>query len=161
MEKEHNIYTIPNLLTLFRLCLIPVLVWLYCFEENLTGTAAVLLVSSLTDVADGFIARQFHMGSKLGEILDPVADKLTQGAMLLCLVFHFPLMLMPLSEIFFRMAGMLNVWRIREEKAVRWHGKIATFTLYVMLLIHLAWIDIPMWLSTALIMSCMAAMVLY
>ena len=49
MEKEHNIYTISNLLTLFHLCLIPVLVWLYCFEENLTGTAAVLLVSSLTD----------------------------------------------------------------------------------------------------------------
>lgn len=31
MERERNIYTIPNLLTLFRLCLIPVLVWLYCF----------------------------------------------------------------------------------------------------------------------------------
>lgn len=161
MERERNIYTIPNLLTLFRLCLIPVLVWLYCFEENFTGTATVLLVSSLTDAADGFIARQFHMGSKLGEILDPVADKLTQGAMLLCLVFHFPLMLMPLSEIFFRMAGMLSVWKIREETATRWHGKIATFSLYVMLLIHLAWIDIPMWLSTALIMGCMAAIMAF
>lgn len=39
--------------------------------------AAVLLLSGLTDVADGFIARQFHMGSKLGEVLDSVADKLT------------------------------------------------------------------------------------
>lgn len=38
-----------------------------------------MLLSGLTDVADGFIARQFHMGSKLGEVLDPVADKLTQG----------------------------------------------------------------------------------
>lgn len=69
MEKEHNIYTISNLLTLFRLCLIPVLVWLYCFEENLTGTAAVLLVSSLTDVADGFIAKPSYADASVRDLL--------------------------------------------------------------------------------------------
>lgn len=110
MERENRVYTIPNLLTFFRLCLIPILVWLYCAEENLLWTAAVLLLSGLTDVADGFIARQFHMGSKLGEVLDPVADKLTQGAMLL---------------------------------------------------IHLAWQDIPMGVSAALIVGCVAAVFVF
>ena len=110
MERENRVYTIPNLLTFFRLCLIPILVWLYCAEENLLWTAAVLLLSGLTDVADGFIARQFHMGSKLGEVLDPVADKLTQGAMLL---------------------------------------------------IHLAWQDIPMGVSAALIVGYVAAVFVF
>lgn len=160
MKKEHKIYTIPNLLTFFRLCLIPLLVWLYCFEDNFLGAATVLLISSLTDIADGFIARQFHMGSRLGEVLDPVADKLTQGAMLLCLFFRFPLMLIPLTEIFFRITSILSVWKIRQGAEAKWHGKTATFMLYAMLLIHLAWYDIPMWLSTALIIVCMAAVMM-
>lgn len=161
MERENRVYTIPNLLTFFRLCLIPILVWLYCVEENLLWTAAVLLLSGLTDVADGFIARQFHMGSKLGEILDPVADKLTQGAMLLCLLFRFPLMVIPLSEIFIRVIGVLGVWKMKQGTRARWHGKVATFMLYAMLLIHLAWQDIPMGVSAALIVGCVAAVFVF
>lgn len=160
MGKEHRIYTIPNLVTAFRIFLIPILIWLYCIEGNFAGTAAVLLLSSLTDVADGMIARRFQMASALGEVLDPVADKLTQGAMLLCLLSRFPLMLIPLTEIFFRMTGVLSVWRIRQGSVARWHGKIATFMLYAMLLVHLAWYDIPLWLSTALVVGCMAAVML-
>lgn len=161
MERKHNLYTIPNLLTFFRLCLIPVLVWLYCFEENFLGTAAVLLLSSLTDAADGWIARQWQMTSALGKVLDPVADKLTQGAMLLCLLFRFPLMLIPLSEIFLRITGTLHIWKLKSHTASRWHGKTATFMLYAMLFIHLVWHDIPVWLSTVLIIGCVVVILLF
>ena len=90
-EAENRIITIPNLLSAFRLVLIPVFLWTYCIREEYLVTAGLLLLSGLTDLADGFIARRFHMVSNLGKMLDPVADKLTQAAMLICLVTRFPM----------------------------------------------------------------------
>lgn len=96
-KTENKILTIPNLLSAFRLLLIPVFIWTYCFRSEYLLTAGLLLLSGLTDMADGFIARRFHMVSNLGKMLDPVADKLTQGAMLVCLVTRFPMMWFPLG----------------------------------------------------------------
>ena len=78
-QKEHlnRIITVPNLLSFFRFCLIPVIIWSYCVKENPLLAGEILLLSGLTDLADGYIARRFHMISNLGKILDPVADKLT------------------------------------------------------------------------------------
>ena len=72
-EKKSRVLTVPNLLSAFRLLLVPVIVWLYCGEENYPLTACALLLSGATDIADGFIARRFHMVSDLGKVLDPVA----------------------------------------------------------------------------------------
>ena len=93
-ENLNRIITIPNLLSFFRLCLIPVMIWSYCVKEKPLLTGEILLLSGLTDLADGYIARRFHMISNLGKILDPVADKLTQAAMLICLFVRFPHMLL-------------------------------------------------------------------
>ena len=86
-QKEHlnRIITVPNLLSFFRFCLIPVIIWSYCVKKNPLLAGEILLLSGLTDLADGYIARRFHRISNLGKILDPVADKLTQAAMLICL----------------------------------------------------------------------------
>ena len=78
---KKEIFTIPNLLSLFRLALLPVYVYIYL---NATQTyqyvaaGAIMAVSCLTDMIDGRIARRFNMISTLGKILDPVADKITQ-----------------------------------------------------------------------------------
>ena len=61
---------------------------LLCKEKPLLA-GEILLLSGLTDLADGYIARRFHRISNLGKILDPVADKLTQAAMLICLFTRF------------------------------------------------------------------------
>lgn len=53
------------------------MIWSYCVKEKPLLTGEILLLSGLTDLADGYIARRFHMISNLGKILDPVADKLT------------------------------------------------------------------------------------
>ena len=90
-----KIVTIPNVLSFFRICLIPLMVWLYCVEQKFQLTGYVLVLSGVTDVVDGFIARKFNMISDLGKILDPIADKLTQAVMLICLVIRFPLMVIP------------------------------------------------------------------
>ena len=84
-ENLNRIITVPNLLSFFRLCLIPVIIWSYCVKKNPLLAGEILLLSGLTDLADGYIARRFHRISNLGKILDPVADKLTQAAMLICL----------------------------------------------------------------------------
>ena len=91
-----NCITIPNMLSVFRLILIPFFVYAYCVEQNFWKTAALLALSGISDTADGYIARRFNMVSDLGKIIDPVADKLTQAAMLLCLLTRYPLMLLPL-----------------------------------------------------------------
>ena len=78
-ENLNRIITVPNLLSFFRLCLIPVIIWSYCVKKNPLLAGEILLLSGLTDLADGYIARRFHRISNLGKILDPVADKLTRS----------------------------------------------------------------------------------
>ena len=96
-SSQSKILTIPNLLSFFRLCLIPVFMWLYCVERNYLWTGIILIISGLTDTVDGIIARKFNMISDLGKVLDPIADKVTQAAMLFCLLTRFPLMIAPLA----------------------------------------------------------------
>lgn len=70
-----RIVTVPNVLSLVRLILIPVFLWLLILGEY--GWALlVLVVSGLTDFVDGYVARQFNQISRLGQVLDPAADRL-------------------------------------------------------------------------------------
>ena len=94
-SSADRIFTIPNMLSFFRICLIPVIVWLYLVKKNYTWTVCILILSGVTDMVDGFIARRFNMISNLGKVLDPIADKLTQTVMLVCLFTRFPMMIVP------------------------------------------------------------------
>jgi len=160
---QSRIFTIPNLLSLLRILMIPLLVWLYCGKEDPFLTTLVLLLSGMTDMVDGFIARRFHMTSDLGKVLDPVADKLTQGVMLICLVSRFPHMLIPLcllilKEFFAAVSGAMVIRRTGVVMGADWHGKAATVALYGMMLIHLLWVSIPAALSWLLVGLCAAVM---
>ena len=77
-KYKHKIITIPNILSLFRLLLIPVIMWLYIVRKDPLWTTAVLALSGITDIVDGIVARKCHMVSDFGKAFDPVADKLTQ-----------------------------------------------------------------------------------
>ncbi len=166
MEKTeekyaHKIITIPNILSLFRLLLIPVIVWLYVEKQDPVWTTAVLALSGLTDIIDGIIARKFHMVSDLGKALDPVADKLTQIAMLFCLVTRFKWMLLPLcvmviKEISAGVMGLLVIRKTGKVEGAVWHGKATTASLYSMMIIHLIWYNIPSVISGILIGACTA-----
>lgn len=162
-ERSDKIFTIPNVLSAIRLCLIPVFVYLYCVREDFMGTAAVLLVSGITDIVDGFIARQFNMTSNLGKALDPVADKLTQIAMLFCLVTRFQLMIFPLvllvvKEIIGGISGLMVIHRTGEVHGAVWHGKVTTCLLYALMIIHVIWYNIPISVSTVLTAICITMM---
>lgn len=164
-DYSKKIITVPNILSAFRLCLIPVFVVLYLRAAGGMGdhlffwAAGVLLLSGLTDIADGFIARSFHMVSDFGKIIDPIADKLTQLAMLFCLVFRFPLMLLPLillavKELISGIAALMFIKETGTVEGADWHGKLTTCLLYGTMLLHLLWYNIPSALSISLILAC-------
>ena len=159
-----QILTIPNLLSFFRLALIPVIVYFYAFLHSSTLTVATLLISGVTDVCDGFIARNFNMVSDFGKAIDPLADKLTQLAVLFCLLSRFPLIILPIAVMVVKEVGSFVLRLIMFKKTERvdsaeWHGKVNTLILYTVLLLHIVWIDIPYPLSTASIILSAITMV--
>ncbi len=80
--------TVPNLLSLIRIALIPVFAVLY-LKGELVSAVIILALSGLSDLFDGKIARRFNQVSNLGKILDPVADKLTQITVAIILLIKF------------------------------------------------------------------------
>ena len=162
-KTENKILTIPNLLSLFRLILIPVIVWLYWFRKDYFPAGVLLIISGLTDLADGYIARHFNAVSNVGKILDPIADKLTQAAMLFCLVTRFPLMAAPfgflvIKEVFIGTTGLLMIRKTGKVVGADFHGKVATTLLYAMMILHIFWIDIPSAVSAVSILICLISM---
>ena len=158
---KNKIITIPNILSLFRLLLIPVIMWLYIVKKDPVWTMVILALSGITDIVDGIIARKYHMISDFGKAFDPVADKLTQIAMLFCLVSRFKWMLLPLcvlvvKEITAGIMGLLVIRKTGKVDGALWHGKATTASLYSMMIIHLIWFNIPGIISGILIGACTA-----
>ena len=85
-EASNKIITIPNILTVFRLLLIPVMVWCYCIKGEYLWTMAVIMLSGFTDVTDGYIARKYKLITNFGKFMDPLADKLLVAAALICFI---------------------------------------------------------------------------
>ncbi len=162
---QEKILTIPNILSFFRLCLIPIIIWLYIGNEDYLGTLMILLLSALTDIVDGIIARKCNMISNFGKAFDPIADKLTQIAMLFCLVSRFKYMMIPLAllivkEVCTGITSLISIKRTSTVKGAVWHGKLTTVALYSMMAIHLIWFNIPNTLSLILVGVCIGIMLM-
>lgn len=82
MLKKTNI---PNYISVFRLCLIPLFVYFYFVKRSIVAAVVTFLVAGASDVLDGYLARKHNWTSNLGRILDPVADKSMQATVLICL----------------------------------------------------------------------------
>lgn len=87
-EMNENALTIPNAMSLLRIILIPFFVFFFLDGSYLVAVI-IIAVSGFSDLFDGKIARHFNQISKLGKLLDPAADKLTQVALSLVLFSHF------------------------------------------------------------------------
>ena len=142
-DWKKEVFTIPNLLSIFRLLLIPVYMTVYLNAEGPTDcflAGSILAVSCLTDTVDGRIARQFHMVSNLGKLLDPLADKATQFTLTLCLSVRYPalrpvLALFVVKELFQAGAGLFHLRRGRMLSGALVPGKICTAVLFVSLIL--------------------------
>ena len=162
---KNKILAVPNVLSFFRLCLIPIIVWLYISKEDYVWTLMVLLLSGLTDVVDGIIARKCNMISDFGKAFDPIADKLTQAAMLCCLVVRFNYMLIPLGmlvikEVVTGITALISIKKTEQVEGAVWHGKLTTVVLYLMMAVHLAWFNIPTTVSLIMVGVCIGIMIM-
>ena len=156
-KYKKKIITIPNILSMVRLCLIPVIVWLFLGKEDYLLAGIFVLISGLTDVVDGMIARGFNMISDVGKVLDPIADKATQGAVIILLSIRFPLMLIPLGiglikEVFMAISGYMIVKKCDVVLGANWHGKVATVVLTATMALHLVWYNIDATVSLIFIL---------
>lgn len=159
-KNKKKIFTIPNLLSLLRLCLIPLMMYTYLEKGSLAGTALLLLLSGATDILDGIIARKFNMISDLGKALDPVADKLTQIAMLYCLATTHPeiqilLLLLVVKEVITGAMSLYSIKKTKEVQGADWHGKVTTVLLYVLIIDRI----VPGLLSALLTLLCAGMMI--
>ena len=132
-----DLFTIPNLLSLFRLTLIPVYMTIY-LEGRYLLAGAILALSCLTDLLDGWVARRFHMVTELGKLLDPLADKATQLSLTVCLSLRHPilqpvLLLLISKEAFQLAAGILFLRQGKILSQGLLMGKICTAVLFLSL----------------------------
>ncbi len=131
---------IPNTLTAFRIVLIPFFCVLFVMGPQYYPYAGIVLVlSGLSDMLDGFLARKLHQETELGKILDPVADKLTLGAVVISMwfVYHrnYPwitlaLAIMFLKELLMAIGGLVIVQKGKKLVKAKWWGKVATVVFY-------------------------------
>jgi cardiolipin synthase len=142
-DWKKEILTIPNLLSLFRLVLIPVYVVIYLNATEPVHyyiAGGILAVSCLTDLIDGKIARHFNMITTVGKVLDPFADKLTQFTLAICLAIRYPVLWIMVGLIFvkecFQLIAAIVAYRKGQIlKGALISGKICTTVLFVSLII--------------------------
>ena len=142
-DWKKEIMTIPNLLSLFRLILIPVYVVIYLNATEPVHyyiAGGILTVSCLTDMVDGQIARRFNMISTVGKVLDPFADKLTQFTLAICLAVQFPVVwimvcLIFVKEIFQLVAGIIAFRKGKMLTGALMAGKVCTAILFLSLIV--------------------------
>lgn len=161
---KQDILTVPNALSFFRLLLIPFIVRIYG-RGNYVLAVGLIALSGLTDTADGYIARRFDMVSDLGKVLDPVADKLTQAAIILCLTGRYPKMwgLIALFAVKELLQGVYGYITLREQDVInssKWYGKLSTATLYAVMISLILFPHLPDTVVNILIGLCAVVLLL-
>lgn len=131
--KRKDYFNIPNMMGYFRIIMIPVFITLYLRADSVREyylALGALCLSLITDFFDGKIARHFDMITPFGKILDPVADKLTQFAIIFVLLFQHTLMLpfMILFVIKELYMGLMGLYLLKKEivYGAKWYGKACT-----------------------------------
>jgi cardiolipin synthase len=143
---KKDLWSIPNILCYIRFLLIPVFVVQYIKAEQpgeYMRAAAVVLASGLTDFLDGFIARTFDMVTEFGKLIDPMADKLTQAALLFVLIvkikyMYLLLILFVVMQLFMLVAGLAMLKKGKRLDGSKWFGKVSTTVFYAVMLVLVA-----------------------
>lgn len=157
-------FSIPNILSYFRLLLIPLFIVLYV-QEDFTEALITLAASGLSDILDGRIARKYDMVTDLGKVLDPVADKLTQCAMMLCVAMRYPAMwwllgLHVVKELIMLVMGWYVLKRTDTVNSAIWAGKLCTGVIYAVMMLHVILPHLPQPVSVGCTIVCAGLIVL-
>lgn len=164
--SKKELLSIPNLMGYFRLLMIPVFIWFYLHADSDRDyylAAAVMGLSSITDMFDGLVARKFDMITEFGKFLDPFADKMTHGAILLCLWTRYPYMavlvfLFLIKEGFMAVMGLIKLKKGKKLDGAMWFGKVCTALLFVVMFVLILFPHIPAAAANGLIAVCAVVM---
>ena len=134
-KNRNQNWTIPNLLSVLRILVIGPFAYFF-LNDQLLWAVAMLAFSGLSDLFDGLIARKFNQVTELGKMLDPMADKLTQATIAVCLAVKHPilisiLLVFVLKELGMLVGGCILLKKKKRPCAAKWYGKVATFSFYI------------------------------
>lgn len=137
-------WTIPNLLSVIRILLIPVFAVLF-LKDYVIAAVIVIIVAELTDLIDGKIARKFNQVSALGKLLDPIADKLSQMSIVIVLIvkywdnaIKYLFMFFILKELLMILGGVVLLSKGLRPVAAEMWGKVATTVFCIVMIFVLA-----------------------
>ncbi len=125
--KKH----IPNLITAFRLILVPVFIWMF-FSGDIRVAFAVFLLASASDLLDGYLARKWNVVSQFGKLFDPIADKAMQISAIVCLTIKgmtplIPVIIVFVKELIMLVGGLLILKKLNYTVYSNVFGKFASF----------------------------------
>lgn len=162
---KDDILTIPNLLSAFRIACIPVFAILY-LKDHFVPSLVVLGCGMVTDLFDGMLARKLNQVSRFGIVLDPLADKLTQGVIVICLLMNYPILwwllgLIIVKEGFMLSAGFYSAIRydVVPERS-EWYGKVCCVITDATVISLLVFPSMPEQTREIIILICALAMIL-
>ncbi len=149
--RKKEIFSVPNILSMLRIIAIPFYAYIYLTATNIEHyivAAAILAASAITDLFDGYIARKFNMVTTLGKVLDPIADKLTQGVMIICLSITYPpiiilLVIFLLKEGFMAVMGIINLKKGLMLDGALMAGKVCTTVLFISMIAIVLFPEMP------------------
>ncbi len=137
MNRKNEIFNIPNILSFLRLLLVPVFIVLFFsdIENSLYWAGFVFFFAGVTDIADGYIARKYNMITKLGRIIDPLADKLMQLSAFVCLAIagiipHWVISVLVAKELILVAGGALVLKKVKDVPSSNIYGKGASLVFY-------------------------------
>jgi cardiolipin synthase (CMP-forming) len=114
--------SIPNLISLARIILVPIVVWAITSGEMLVAFA-LFLAAGISDAVDGFLAKRFHMASELGAYLDPLADKALIVSIYVALgiagALAIPLVILVVSRDIMIISGFMLSWLVGKPMPIR------------------------------------------
>ena len=159
---KRDLWSIPNILCYIRFLLIPLFVIQYIKAEEpgeYMRAAAIVLASGLTDFLDGFIARTFDMVTEFGKLIDPMADKLTQAALIFVLIvkikYMFLLMILfVIMQLFMLVAGLAMLKKAKRLDGSKWFGKVSTMVFYAVMLVLVALPKLEQSIINVLLLIC-------
>ena len=127
--KRETIWNVPNVLTMLRLLLVGVFIWMF-LNEMYYAALAIFLLAGVTDFLDGYIARKYNLVTSFGKLVDPLADKLMLIAVLVCLttigVAPWWLVLAVIAKELLMVAGGLFLYQKGVVVYAKWIGKVST-----------------------------------
>lgn len=158
---------LPNMITLFRLFLIPVFVLLFFSKSpnSLINSMVVFYIAGLSDILDGYIARKYDLITRWGMLVDPLADKLMLLTVLVCLMYggYIPfwiLIVMAAKEFFMVSSGAL-LYKNNTVIPANYFGKASTFLFYLSIFILCINITIGTYLLYVSVFSAVISLISY